>query len=90
MLSTKGIRISYYNFVAPGEPENKNDIVSDNVRLLLRTKELMNIDTEIIVGNLVSWNSKRDYEFTIELAKRYRTIITPRPMISINRDAKKL
>ncbi|KXI43955.1 radical SAM protein [Bacillus cereus] len=89
LLSTKGIRISYYNFVAPGEPENKNDIVSDNVRLLLRTKELMNIDTEIIVGNLVSWNSKRDYEFTIELAKRYRTIITPRPMISINRDAKK-
>ncbi|MBM7662275.1 MoaA/NifB/PqqE/SkfB family radical SAM enzyme [Bacillus mesophilus] len=88
LLSTKGIRVSYYNFIAPGEPEDKNDTVFKNIKKMIKLKEILGIDTAILVGNLISWNNKADYKFTIQLAKDFQTIITPRPFISIKRNAK--
>nr|WP_318540270.1 radical SAM protein [Terribacillus saccharophilus] len=88
LLSTKGIRVSIYNFIAPGEPETKNETVFNNIDRMLKVKEALGVDTNILVANLISWRNKKDYQFTLDLAKRFKTIVTPRPYIAIQRNAK--
>ncbi|WP_243525739.1 radical SAM protein [Bacillus pseudomycoides] len=90
LTSVSGIRISIYNFIAPGEPENKNQIVYENIHKILQIKKELNVSTHVLIGTLISWNSKKDFEFSIGLAKKFNTIVTPRPYISIQRNAKEM
>ena len=85
--SVKGIRISYYNFIAPGEPSNKNEIVYQNIKKFIKYINIENPNLFFMIGNLVSYNSQKDYDFTLSLSKDFGVIITPRPLISIKRNA---
>jgi MoaA/NifB/PqqE/SkfB family radical SAM enzyme len=90
LMSVSGIRVSIYNFIAPGEPEDKNDIVFKQIEELLNLKEKLGVDTHILIGTLISWNSKKDFEFSVSMAKKFKSIVTPRPFISIQRNAKEM
>lgn len=85
--TVKSIRISYYNFIAPGEPEQKNIVVGNNIKKLLQLRDQMSLDVPVIIGNLVSYNKLSDYLFTLELANTFGTIVTPRPLIHITKFA---
>ncbi|MEL3956458.1 radical SAM protein [Caldifermentibacillus hisashii] len=85
--AVKGIRVSYYNFIAPGEPQNKNEIVDANIKKFIKYIHTENQSCFLMVGNLVSYASQRDYKFTLELSRKFGIPITPRPYISIKRNA---
>jgi MoaA/NifB/PqqE/SkfB family radical SAM enzyme len=85
--TVSGIRISYYDFIAPGEPSDKHEVVHRNIKRIVEYKYKLNSNVLIMIGNLVSYNNPKDFQTTLELAKTFGVTITPRPFISINKTA---